>query len=108
MSETPASEATLNEPYGLRGLDLPNRAVLAPMTRISAHGDGRATERMRDYYRSFAEGGFGLLVTEGIYPDTAHSQGYLDQPAWRLTPTQWPGSPSRRPSTSMAARSSRS
>jgi 2,4-dienoyl-CoA reductase-like NADH-dependent reductase (Old Yellow Enzyme family) len=80
MSETPASEATLNEPYGLRGLDLPNRAVLAPMTRISAYADGRATERMRDYYRSFAEGGFGLLVTEGIYPDTAHSQGYLDQP----------------------------
>ncbi|REE04220.1 NADH:flavin oxidoreductase [Citricoccus muralis] len=80
MSETSASEATLNEPYGLRGLDLPNRAVLAPMTRISAHGDGRATERMRDYYRSFAEGGFGLLVTEGIYPDAAHSQGYLDQP----------------------------
>ncbi|MGW9551178.1 NADH:flavin oxidoreductase [Citricoccus zhacaiensis] len=80
MTATPASEATLNAPYGLRGLDLPNRAVLAPMTRISAHGDGRATERMRDYYRSFAEGGFGLLVTEGIYPDTAYSQGYLDQP----------------------------
>lgn len=80
MTETPASEATLNEPYGLRGLDLPNRAVLAPMTRISAHGDGRATDRMRDYYRSFAEGGFGLLVTEGIYPDAEYSQGYLDQP----------------------------
>lgn len=80
MSETPASESTLHEPYGLKGLDLPNRAVLAPMTRISAHGDGRVTERMRDYYRSFAEGGFGLLVTEGIFTDTAHSQGYLDQP----------------------------
>ncbi|WP_313818191.1 NADH:flavin oxidoreductase [Citricoccus sp.] len=80
MSETPVSGSMLTEPYGLRGLDLPNRAVLAPMTRISAHGDGRATEKMRDYYQSFAEGGFGLLVTEGIYPDTAYSQGYLNQP----------------------------
>lgn len=59
---------------------LPNRVALAPMTRISATEDGRATEKMVSYYEAFARGGFGLLITEGIYPDTAHSQGYLHQP----------------------------
>ncbi|MGM7669866.1 NADH:flavin oxidoreductase [Microbacterium sp. A93] len=80
MTEIPANESTLHESYPLGGLHLRNRTALAPMTRISAHDDGRASARMRDYYRSFAEGGFGLIVTEGIYPDTAHSQGYLGQP----------------------------
>jgi 2,4-dienoyl-CoA reductase-like NADH-dependent reductase (Old Yellow Enzyme family) len=50
------------------------------MTRISATEDGHATERMASYYQAFARGGFGLLITEGIYPDVAHSQGYLFQP----------------------------
>lgn len=59
---------------------LDNRVALAPMTRISATEDGHATERMASYYQTFARGGFGLLITEGIYPDTAHSQGYLFQP----------------------------
>src|SRR3546814_732106 len=45
------------------------------------------------YYRTFAEGGFGLVITEGIYTDRAYAQGYLDQPgltdaaqteAWRV------------------------
>ena len=60
--------------------ELPNRVALAPMTRVSATEDGHATERMASYYSRFARGGFGLLITEGIYTDTAHSQGYLFQP----------------------------
>ncbi|UUL75482.1 NADH:flavin oxidoreductase [Pseudarthrobacter sp. Fe7] len=60
--------------------ELPNRVALAPMTRVSASEDGHATERMASYYSRFARGGFGLLITEGIYTDTAHSQGYLFQP----------------------------
>ena len=32
------------------------------------------------YYRVFAEGGFGLLITEGLYIDQHASQGYLFQP----------------------------
>lgn len=61
-------------------LSLRNRLVVAPMTRISATADGLPTPRMVDYYRGFAEGGFGLIVSEGIYPDKAFSQGYLYQP----------------------------
>ncbi|MFD5203699.1 hypothetical protein ACFWM7_26935, partial [Streptomyces sp. NPDC058375] len=32
------------------------------------------------YYAAISEGGFGLLITEGTYTDTAFSQGYLHQP----------------------------
>ncbi|MFD3514420.1 NADH:flavin oxidoreductase [Streptomyces sp. NPDC058657] len=62
------------------GLDLRNRFALAPMTRVSAASDGGVTREMADYYAAFAEGGFGLLITEGTYTDTAFSQGYLHQP----------------------------
>src|SRR3546814_14214073 len=50
------------------------------MTRVSSTEDGLATPRMAAYYRTFAEGGFGLVITEGIYTDRAYAQGYLDQP----------------------------
>lgn len=33
-----------------RGLGLPNRLAVAPMTRVSATADGRATAQMADYY----------------------------------------------------------
>jgi len=62
------------------GLCLPNRFAVAPMTRVSATADGHATQQMADYYAAFAAGGFGLVITEGIYTDNAHAQGYLFQP----------------------------
>ncbi|MCQ4295321.1 NADH:flavin oxidoreductase [Pseudomonas stutzeri] len=83
----------LFEPYTLKHLSLRNRAVVAPMTRVSAEAEGAANELMRDYYASFAKGGFGLIVSEGVYTDTAFSQGYFNQPglateahrdSWRL------------------------
>ncbi|QVQ28507.1 NADH:flavin oxidoreductase [Achromobacter deleyi] len=61
-------------------LSLSNRLAVAPMTRVSATADGHATKQMADYYGAFAAGGFGLVITEGIYTDKAHSQGYLFQP----------------------------
>ncbi|WP_037062617.1 tRNA-dihydrouridine synthase [Pseudonocardia acaciae] len=64
----------------IAGLTLPNRLAVAPMTRISATPDGRATARMAEYYAEFASGGFGLVITEGIYSDTGYAQGYLNQP----------------------------
>jgi 2,4-dienoyl-CoA reductase-like NADH-dependent reductase (Old Yellow Enzyme family) len=68
------SEQRLNQ------LLLENRVGLAPMTRVSATEDGRATERMTRYYRKFADGGFSFLVTEGTYPDEEYGQAYLNQP----------------------------
>ncbi|GAA3928787.1 NADH:flavin oxidoreductase [Actinomadura viridis] len=68
------------EPGRVGGLRTPNRLVVAPMTRVSAAPDGTPTPEMAEYYAGFADGGFGLVVTEGIYTDTVHSQGYLNQP----------------------------
>ncbi len=59
---------------------LGNRVGVAPMTRTSASFEGLATDQMVSYYTSFARGGFGLIITEGIYPDSKYSQGYLHQP----------------------------
>ncbi|MEE6168259.1 MULTISPECIES: NADH:flavin oxidoreductase [unclassified Mycolicibacterium] len=61
-------------------LRLTNRLAVAPMSRVSAAPDGTPTEAMADYYTEFACGGFGLVITEGVYTDTSHSQGYLNQP----------------------------
>lgn len=68
------------QPGSLGPLDTSNRLVVAPMTRCSARPDGVPTDVMADYYTEFATGGFALVVTEGIYPDAAYSQGYLNQP----------------------------
>ena len=75
-----ATVERLFTPLRIGSLALANRLAVAPMTRVSADQHGRATRRMADYYRSFAEGGFGVIVTEGIHTDTAFSQGYLFQP----------------------------
>lgn len=61
-------------------LDLTNRLAVAPMTRVSATPDGDVGSEIAEYYAEFARGGFGLILTEGTYTDTDHSQGYLNQP----------------------------
>ncbi|MCX0269601.1 NADH:flavin oxidoreductase [Nocardia zapadnayensis] len=74
-------------------LRLRNRAVVAPMSRVSTAGDGVPTDAMAEYYAEFAAGGFGLITTEGTYIDAEFSQAYPDQPgivterqieAWRV------------------------
>lgn len=72
--------AELFTPTAIGSLQLANRTAVAPMTRTSATADGLATPRMAEYYAEYARGGFGLVITEGSYPDTIASQGYLDQP----------------------------
>jgi 2,4-dienoyl-CoA reductase-like NADH-dependent reductase (Old Yellow Enzyme family) len=67
-------------PQRLGAIELINRLAVAPMSRVSAASDGTPTDEMTCYYRDFARGGFGVIITEGTYTDTAHSQGYLNQP----------------------------
>jgi len=62
------------------GVSVKNRLAVAPMTRVTATPAGVPTATMRDYYARFAEGGFGLVITEGLYTDKAFSQGYRNQP----------------------------
>ncbi len=64
----------------LFGRTLRNRLSVAPMSRVSATDDGFATNRMKRYYREFARGGFGIVITEGTYTDEDASQGYDRQP----------------------------
>ena len=71
---------TLFSPGAIGRTALPNRAAVAPMTRVSANPDGTATARMAEYYARYARGGFGLVITEGTYIDRRYSQGYLGQP----------------------------
>jgi 2,4-dienoyl-CoA reductase-like NADH-dependent reductase (Old Yellow Enzyme family) len=61
-------------------IDVPNRFTVAPMTRTSADEHGVPTAIMGDYYERFAKGGFGLVITEGVYTDDRAAQGYVNQP----------------------------
>ena len=53
----------LFKPYRLNALDLPNRVVMAPMTRSLSLG-GVPTAEVAGYYRRRAENGVGLIITE--------------------------------------------
>ena len=55
---------TLFRPFALKGLALPNRIVMAPMTRSFSPG-GVPRENVAAYYRRRAEAQVGLIVTEG-------------------------------------------
>ncbi|HET7720913.1 MAG TPA: alkene reductase, partial [Acidimicrobiales bacterium] len=64
------------EPLPLGKLTLPNRLVMAPMTRSRAR-DGVQTPLAADYYGQRA--GAGLIITEGTQPCVI-GQGYIDTP----------------------------
>ena len=57
---------TLFDGYRLGDLVLPNRVVMAPMTRVRAAAGGLATPSMATYYAQRATA--GLIVTEGVQP----------------------------------------
>ncbi|MEW1997405.1 alkene reductase [Streptomyces coelicoflavus] len=57
---------SLFDPYRLGALTLPNRMVMAPMTRVRAAAGGLATPSMATYYAQRATA--GLIVSEGVQP----------------------------------------
>lgn len=60
-------------PFALKGLKLPNRIVMAPMTRAMAK-DGIPGSPQVEYYRRRAEAGVGLILTEGTVVDRPASR----------------------------------
>ena len=58
----------LFQPFKLKSLALKNRIVMAPMTRSFAF-DGVVGEPHVAYYRRRAEGGVGLILSEGTVID---------------------------------------
>lgn len=55
---------SLFQPFQVKTLKLPNRVVMAPMTRSFSPG-GVPTAQVADYYRRRAEAAVGLIISEG-------------------------------------------
>ena len=66
---------TLFLPFKLGSLELANRFVMAPMTRSFAP-DGVPGEANAAYYRRRAEGGVGLILSEGTVIDRPASRNH--------------------------------
>lgn len=60
-----ASVAPLFRSFDIGGLHLDNRVVMSPMTRSFSPG-GIPGQDVAAYYRRRAEGGIGLIITEGV------------------------------------------
>lgn len=78
-------------PFHCKSLQLPNRVVMAPMTRNFSPGNIPG-ENVAAYYRRRAEGGTGLIITEGTcvghpaasaYPDVPFFHGEAALAGWR-------------------------
>lgn len=65
------------QPITLGGVELPNRFVMAPMTRSRADFDGTPGALAAEYYAQRAS--VGLIVAEGTQP-SEDGQGYLTTP----------------------------
>ncbi|QOG18671.1 MULTISPECIES: alkene reductase [Bradyrhizobium] len=68
---------SLFSPVRVGGLELPNRLVMAPMTRSRAAANGTPGNLAAEYYAQRA--GVGLIVTEGTQPSD-DGQGYMATP----------------------------
>lgn len=79
-----ALAAPLFESFTMGPMMLNNRIVMAPMTRNQSPG-GVPGENVAAYYKSRAEGGVGLIITEGTYIDHPGANGYPDVPAFHGT-----------------------
>ena len=67
----------LFSPVTLGRLELANRVVMAPLTRMRAGSSGVPNDLLVEHYRQRA--GVGLIVTEGTYP-SHESQAFVGQP----------------------------
>jgi 2,4-dienoyl-CoA reductase-like NADH-dependent reductase (Old Yellow Enzyme family) len=65
--------------YRLNTLNLPNRVVMAPMTRSMSPG-GVPTAEVASYYRRRAENGVGLIITEAAGIDRPAALSEPDMP----------------------------
>lgn len=84
--------SALFEPFHCKSLDLPNRVVMAPMTRNFSPGNVPG-DNVAAYYRRRAEGGTGLIITEGTcighpaasaYENVPFFHGEAALAGWRL------------------------
>ncbi|MEO0694504.1 MAG: NADH:flavin oxidoreductase [Pseudomonadota bacterium] len=69
----------LFKPFKGGKLDLPNRIVMAPMTRSFSPGNVPGDD-VAAYYKRRAEGGVGLIISEGVSPNTITATGTPNVP----------------------------
>ena len=83
--------AALFDPFTFKGLTLPNRLVMAPMTRSQSPG-GVATAAVASYYARRSAADIGLIITEGTGvaraaslndPDIPRFHGEAELAAWK-------------------------
>jgi 2,4-dienoyl-CoA reductase-like NADH-dependent reductase (Old Yellow Enzyme family) len=80
MSEaTKANVESLFTPFKFGKVELPNRIAMAPMTRSYSPGNIPGDD-VAAYYRRRAEGGVGLIITEGTPPNFTGNHGYPNVP----------------------------
>jgi len=86
----------LLEPIIINNLTLPNRVIMAPMSRYKS-AQGIPTSDTAQYYRRRAEGGVGLIITEGTvighkasydHSDVPHMYGEAALAGWRNVVTE--------------------
>lgn len=82
---------SLFQPFQLKSLKLPNRVVMAPMTRSFSPG-GVPTEQVAQYYERRAKAAVGLIISEGTVvnrpsssndPNVPRFWGAEALPAWK-------------------------
>ena len=61
----PSRIAPLLEPMKIRGIELPNRVIMSPMSRSASPG-GVPGADVAAYYRKRADGGVGTIFTEAV------------------------------------------
>ena len=74
------SENPLFRPFKLGDMTLKNRIVMAPMTRNFSPNNNIPGDNVVEYYRRRAEGGVGLIVTEGTCVGHIGASGYPGVP----------------------------
>ncbi|WP_108252847.1 alkene reductase [Planctomonas deserti] len=67
----------LFSPVSLGDLHLPNRVVMAPLTRLRSSADGVPGDLVAEHYAQRAS--LGLIISEGTFP-SAESRAYPGQP----------------------------
>ena len=70
---------TLFSTYDMNGLKLKNRVVMAPMTR-NFSPNGVLKDYAPSYYARRAQGGVGLILTEGVEVSHRAASGYPNVP----------------------------
>lgn len=73
------SEDRIFRPLRIRGVTLPNRLGVAPMTRMSSVADSIPRPDVLDFLVRRARKGAGLVTTEAIVSDYESAQGYPGQ-----------------------------